>query len=110
MNDTQRQIARKLIQLLTETHYISVWQDEDYLIKQSHDVNDILAVMGKGVVDTLDIEKPSDSNGEPYQGTIIYLIYRDGTVVIDGHITPAIEPIVDQIKKFAASLTAEAAS
>ncbi len=109
MNDAQRQIARKLVELLTKAHYISVWQDEDYLIKQSHDVDDVLAVMGQGVMNTLEIDRPPDTDDEPYQGSI-YLYYHDGTIVFDDDVRPAIEPIIDQVKDFAASLTVETTS
>ena len=112
MTDTQRQIARKLVELLTKTHYIiSVWVDKDYTIKQSYDVDDILAAMGTRHMDTIEIDKPpSTEHNSQYLGSID-LIYHNETIVISGDdVRPALKPIIDQAMEFAANLTAETTS
>ena len=108
MNDTQRRIARKLVELLVEAECtVSVWQEEDYTIKQSHYVDEILAAMGEGMMDTLEIDQPLKTDpDDPYQGNI-YLVYHDKTTIIEDDIKPAIKPIVNQVKEFAASLAGE---
>ena len=118
MNDTQRQIARKLIQLLTEAHYIiSVWNGTWYVLTNSTKIDDVLAAVEQlnGFVSIeIDLVHQAGQH-EPYLGNIDLTwptTKPDISIVYDGPnlAEPFMGAIIDEVKDFAASLTAEATS
>ena len=111
MNEIERRIIRKLLEMLIEAGYsLSVWDGESYSILYSHNVDDTLNAMGHTDKDTLQVTMP-DPN-DPYGNELgdIYLIYgNDGhDVIADDNVDPVLEPILDQVEAFANDLAAEA--
>ena len=118
MNDTQRQIARKLVELLLEPGYmLSLWGGTWYTLCNSTNIDDVLAAVEQldGFVSIeIDLIHQAGQH-EPYLGKIdlAYPTTQPSigiTYDVKPAIEPAIESIVDQIKDFADSLLAEEAA
>ena len=112
MNEMERRIIRKLLEMLIEAGYsLSVWDGESYAIMNSRNVDDTLAEMGHTGEDNLQVSMP-DAN-DPYGNELgdIYLIYgNDGhDVIADDNVDPVLEPILDQVEAFANDLATETA-
>lgn len=114
MNEMERRIIRKLLEMLIEAGYsLSVWDGESYAIMNSRNVDDTLTEMGHTGEDNLQVSMP-DAN-DPYgdDGHTITLIYgNDGHDVIADYVMlrtlPSIQDILDQVEAFANDLAAEA--
>ena len=118
MNDTQRQIARKLIELLLEQDYmLSVWNGTWYVLTNSTKIDDVLAAVEQlnGFVSIeIDLVHQAGQH-EPYLGNIDLTwstTKPDIGITYDGPnlAEPFMGAIIDEVKDFAASLTAEATS
>ena len=118
MNDTQRQIARKLVELLVEDGYIiSLWARNCHLITNSTNIDDILGVVEQldGFVSIeIDLIHQAGQH-EPYLGNIDlnWSTTEPGigiTYYIPSLAQPFIDAIIDEVQDFAASLEEETAS
>ena len=118
MNDTQRQIARKLVELLVEDGYIiSLWAKSCHLITNSTNIDDILGVVEQAqneIALEIDLIRTPDQH-KPCMGTInlAWLGCRPGidiTYYIPPLAQPFIDAIIDEVQDFAASLEEETAS
>ena len=118
MTDKQRQIARKLVKLLLEQDYmLSVWNGTWYVLTNSTKIDDVLAAVEQlnGFVSIeIDLVHQAGQH-EPYLGNIDLTwptTKPDISIVYDGPnlAEPFMGAIIDEVKDFAASLTAEATS
>ena len=114
MNDKQRQVVRKLVELLLEPGYmLSLWRGTWYTLCNSTKIDDILAAVEQldGFVSIeIDLIHQAGQH-EPYLGNIdlTWSTTKPG-IGITCNIKPAIESIIGQVKNFADSLLAEEAA
>ena len=114
MNATQRQVVRKLVELLLEPGYmLSLWGGTWYTLCNSTNIDDVLAAVKQldGFVSIeIDLVHQAGQH-DPYLGNIdLNWSTTEPGIGITYDVKPAIEPIVDQIKDFADSLLAEEAA
>ena len=114
MNDKQRQVVRKLVELLLEPGYmLSLWRGTWYTLCNSTRIDDILAAVEQldGFVSIeIDLVHQAGQH-DPYLGNIdLNWSTTQPSIGITYDIKPAIESIVGQVKDFADSLLAEEAA
>jgi hypothetical protein len=74
MNDTEKTIAKKLVEITIEQGYtISVFDGEEYVVKRSRDAEVIMNALGSTDHDTLTIRKPEQLAKDTPVGSILLI-------------------------------------
>jgi hypothetical protein len=74
MNDTEKTIAKKLVEITIEQGYtISVFDGEEYAVRRSRDAEVIMNALGSTDHDTLTIRKPEQLAKDTPVGSILLI-------------------------------------
>jgi hypothetical protein len=84
MNDTEKTIAKKLVELAIEQGYtVSVFDGEEYPVKRSRNVEVIINALGSTDHDTLTIRKPEQLAKDVPVGSIVLIWGNDRDLISD---------------------------